>query len=499
MSFQSGFYFCIGEGEKDAFSFEFIFNLNEDGSCHVTVNETITFNEHYVGNPDLMIDFGADKMDAGDGGGFFGSSGSGSGGQKFQTSGGKYRLLEYIHYIILTEYSPSNFTATDKKTGDRLEVTERSLGDYIDFIIEIKGYIGSPEKGDVYRFMFEYDTKNRVEFIETGRYTFNFYRKGEGKEGLNEFTISVRLPPDYEYETSRETNPTHVFQAGRTTIVKYEGEYEMDSKFHFEMQYHYPVAVFVEEGKELMEKGEYSLAQQKLKEAERRYSTLENTVKVNEVSALILQCEKLVEADEIFDTAKRNYLNGEFNYSKEWFEQLLSEYGTFLTSEMQQESRQYLDLCMLYVDAQRYEQQALDDMNKEKWESARTNLYNAREIYQQLNEDEKVQSLDKELLSLNETIESEKKKSIKETLGSQLTSFIIGSVAVVGGLVLAFYGFNMHKKRVTPKKEKKDTVSHKIKTKKDLDVLRSELDEDYIEDRITREEYLRRKEELEGK
>jgi len=56
------------EEEKDAFSFEYTYELSEDETCHVVIVETITFNEYYIGNPKLATDFEADQVDTGNGG-----------------------------------------------------------------------------------------------------------------------------------------------------------------------------------------------------------------------------------------------------------------------------------------------------------------------------------------------------------------------------------------------------------------------------------------------
>lgn len=496
--------YCSAENEKDAFYFEFVFDVHEDNSCHVIVNETITFNEHYVGNPDLMVDFQADRMDAGDsgdsGGGYWGSSGSGpgGGGQQIQAGGGKYQLIKYIHYIVLAEYSPENFIAIDKKTGDRLNVTNRMLDDHIDFIIQIEDYIGAPEKGDTYQFTIEYDTTNRTENVGTGRYSFNFYREGEGNEGLNVFNISIRLPPDYEYDHSMETQPSHVFQSERTTIVRYNGQFELNSKFQFDMQFHFPVTIFIEEGKELMEKGEYSKAQEEFEEAANRYLILEKITEMKEINSLISQCKLLAEANEIFQDAKREYLDEQFRYARDQFEYVLSEYGNIIPPGMQQELLQYIEKCGLHINALQYEEQAENEINKENWDSAVQNLNEAQKIYKKLGEDIKIQSIEENISLLNEKIESEKKKSFKEKLGSQLTIFVISSVVIVGGLFFAFYGFNIYKKKIQiDNKSNGDLIKYKTDTEEEIEKLQLKLDEDYLEDRISREEYLRKKKELE--
>jgi len=66
-------------------------------------------------------------------------------------------MIEYIYCLEWIQYNPKNFKATDHETEDRLEVTEKLSGDYKVFIIEIKEYIGAPEKGDTYTFTIKYD------------------------------------------------------------------------------------------------------------------------------------------------------------------------------------------------------------------------------------------------------------------------------------------------------------------------------------------------------
>jgi hypothetical protein len=239
------------EKEKDAFSFEYTFELNETRACHITVVETITFNEHYIGNPDFLAEFEGDQVDAGGGAFFSANEGPGSGGQKTQSGGGKYPLIEYLHYQELIQYNPHNFKATDYKTSKRLNVTERLSGDYKDFIIEIKNYVGLPEKGDTYTLIIEYDTENRVELLGRGRYAFSFYRKGSGEGGKYEYQVTVELPPYYEYErtmVSSLSSPSRVVQSGPQTMVCYQGKYTEDEAFEFKLEYHYPVSIFVEEG-----------------------------------------------------------------------------------------------------------------------------------------------------------------------------------------------------------------------------------------------------------
>jgi len=435
------------EDEKDAFSFEYTFELSEDRTCHVTVVETITFNDHYIGNLKYLAEFEGDKIDAdggGGGGGFYwGDPGPGSGGQQYQTGGGKYPLIEYIRYMEWTKYNPQNFKATDYKTGDRLNVSVWLSGDYKDFIIDIKKYIGAPEKGDTYTFVIEYDTENRAEVIGDGRYAFSFYRKGSSQGGLYQYSVSITLPPHYEYEKSKISDPSHVSSSGTYAKVRYQGEYTKDGIFEFRLEYHYPVSIFVEEGKSLLEKGDYSGAQKKFEEAKKRYQNLGKQSELAAVNTLISQCREMETAYKLFESAKTRFLNREFAAAQQQFEEVVSQYGVLLDEDTIRECNNYIEICSKYVRAQELEQQAEADIQAELWETALSNLQEAKDIYSELGENDKVSWIEERI----EQIQQEWKE---QSLQGQFKMFAIGSVAVIGGLIFVFFGYNTLKRTAKP-------------------------------------------------
>lgn len=431
------------EAEKDAFSFDYTFELNKDGTCHVTVMETITFNDHYFGNPEYEIEFQADQVDAGEPAMDYmwgaPSPGAGSGGQMVQAGGGKYNLIDYLHYLVWTQYNPHNFKATDYKTGERLDVAERISGDYKDFFIEIKEHRGTPEKGDTYTLIIEYDTENRAESVGSGRYAFSFYRKGFEEGGLNQFTVSVTLPPYYEYETSEISNPSKVRQSGTSARVIYQGEFTQDGVFEFRLEYHYPVSIFVEEGKSLFGRGDYAGALKKFDEAKKRYQNLGKRSELVEVNALISQCKAKETAYELFENAKVYFVNREFATAKQQFEDILSQYSDILEEDMLYECNHYIETCDKYVQAQELEQQAETDVQANMWESAVSNLQEAKNIYVELGEDDRVSWIEERITQ----IEKDWKEDAQE---SQLNIFAIGSVVIIGALIFAFFGYNAIKR-----------------------------------------------------
>jgi len=429
------------EKDKDAYSFEYTFELNEDGSCHVTVVETITFYEHYVGNPDFLAEFQADAAEA-QGGGFAYCSGPGSGGQKAQMGSGKYSLIEYLHYLVWNQYNPCNFKTTDSKTGKRLNVTERSSGEYTDFFIEIGDYIGEPEKGDTYTLIIEYDTENRVEPMGNGRYAFSFYREGSGESGLCEYAVSIELPPYYEYEASMVADPSGVSRSRVSTVIHYRGEHIKSGSFEFKMQYHYPVGVFVEEGKSLLEKGNYSGALKKFEEAKKRYQNLGKKAEVSAVNSLISQSNQMEQAEELFARARTQFSSGEFAAAQQLFQDVVSRYGSILTNQLRDESDSYIEICSQYVRAQELEQQAEDDIRANLWESAISNLQEAKSIYAELGDDDRVSWIEERIVQVQ-------KDAKEEDLQSQLKMFIVGSAIIIGGLVIAFFSHSALKTKRT--------------------------------------------------
>jgi tetratricopeptide (TPR) repeat protein len=431
------------EEEKDAFSFRYDFELKEDRTCHITIVETITFYEHYIGNPKFLTEYEADQYDFDDpssGGGFFGSfggsgTGPGSGGQRSQAGSGKYPLIEYLHYMELTEYSPHNFKATDSRTGERLTVTERTYGKYRDFIIDIKNYIGAPKKGDTYILLIEYDTENRAELLGTGKYAFSFYREGPGEGGSYEYSISVMLPPYYEYEKSNISTPSSVYQSSACAKIRYQGEHSGDEVYELRLEYHYPVSVFVEEGISLLEEGDYSGAQGKLEEARRRYQNLGKHSELAEVNVLISQCGEVEQINQLYESAKMQFANKEFASARQQFEDLLSYHSHAMEDDMIRECSYYVEICEKFQRAQELEQQAGIDVQGKRWSSAISSLQEAKTIYEGLGEDDKVSWIEGR-------IEEIQKNSKEETMQSQLNIFVVGSAILIGGIVFAFFGYN---------------------------------------------------------
>lgn len=438
------FLLCTGtfgiaeEAQKDAFAFAYTFELSEDGACHVIVKETITFNEHYFGNPELLAEVEADKIDVDGSGGSFlygaSSSGSGSGGQKFQT-GGKYSLIEYLHFLELLQYNPHNFRATDPLSGERLEVVERTSGAYRDFVIKIGDCMGSPEKGDEYSLIMEYDTENRVEVLGSGRYAFSFYRKGWEESGLNQYEITIVLPPYYEYENSRISEPSRVFQSRVYANVFYRGEHFSDELFEFRMQYHIPVAIMVEEGQSLMEKGLYSEAKSKFEEASKRYRNLGKQSELSAVNSLITYCDNMTEMEEWLTTAKTNLAARDFEVAMQQFQEVLSDYGQFLTENQIKECNQYIGICEDFLRGEQLERQAEADVEAQRWDSAIANLEEAKRVYSEVGDSDRARWIEERMAEV-------RSKSLEEKSSSQLRTFVIGSFIIIGGIVFAFYGYN---------------------------------------------------------
>ncbi len=443
-----------GAGEGDVFYFEYSFELKEGRMCHVTVKETITFYEHYIGNPEFLAEYEGDKYEADEP--VVGepvdepdisalaiisgkSSGPGSGGQMFQAGKGKYPLMEYLHYFELAQYTPYNFSARDCKTGERLKATERSAGAYIDFIIETKNHIGAPGKGDTYTLIIEYDTKERIEFLGNGRYAFSFYREGSS----HEYAVSITLPPSYEYENSTVSMPSQVHQSGMYTEVHYQCENRSGEVFEFRLVYHYPVSILVEEGRSLLEKRDHSGALRKFEEAKEKYQTLGKQSELNQVNALISQCNQMEQAEELFEAARMSFVNKEFAAAKEQFENVLSQYSSLLEKETVRECSDYIEICDIYLQAQELEQQAEADIQAERWESAALNLQEAKALYLELEEDDKVSWIE-------ERIQKIQKDSKEEDLQSQLRVFVTGSVISIGGIFFALFAYKKHRETIKP-------------------------------------------------
>lgn len=425
---------CGVEEEKDVFSFKYKFELHEDGTCHVIVTETITLNEHYIDNPKLKAELDAEKADAKSDGGMYSMDGPGSGGQTFQR-GTRSFLIEYLLYLERIQYNPHNFKATDYRTGNRLDIKERESGEYKEFIIEIADYMGEPKKGDVYILTIEYDAENRVESIGNGRYAFSFYREGKGKDGPCEYEVSIKLPPYYEYEKSKITNPSSLPLSGAFTTVHYQGAYTKDGVFEFRLEYHYPVAVFVKEGNSLLEKGNYSAALEKFEEAKKRYQILGEASEVANVNSLISYCM----ACELFESSERSFISREFTSAQQQFEALLSQYGGVIGEEMKQECSHYIEICSKYVQAEELETQAENDMQAKNLKSALSSLQEAKNIYLELGDNDEVSRIEKRIAGVQEILKKEGQKF-------QLKLFALGSVAVIGGLFFAFLGHDSLKK-----------------------------------------------------
>jgi tetratricopeptide (TPR) repeat protein len=188
-------------------------------------------------------------------------------------------------------------------------------------------------------------------------------------------------------------------------------------------------------------------ALEKFEEAKNRYQSLGKQSELNQVNALISQCNEMRRAYEIFENAKIEFVNRNFLTAKQQFEDLLFLYSTILEEDTVRECNQYIEVCGEYIRAQEREQQAETDIQAERWDSAISNLQEAGDIYLEMGENDKVSWIE-------ERIKEVQRDSKEKDLESQLQKFIMGTVIIIGGLVLAFLGYNTFRRTSEP-----DTLS----------------------------------------